>query len=237
MTITTPIATAPGLRELRAAYGDLDGAALLRVAIQDLFPGQIALVSSFGAESAVLLHMVAEIDPRVPVIFLNTGKLFGETLRYRDAMVELLGLRDVRSIEPDAEEVAREDHNGLLWIRNADACCALRKVRPLARALEGFDAWITGRKRFQSDERGDLPTIERVNGRFKINPLAAWSQDDLDRYIRAHKLPPHPLVADGYPSIGCMPCTRRVRPGESYRAGRWADLDKTECGIHIGEGI
>ena len=237
MTITTPIALPPGLDDLRVAYGDLEGRALLDVAIKTVFSGRIALVSSFGAESAVLLHMVAEIDARVPVIFLNTGKLFGETLRYRDAMVGLLGLSDVRSIEPKAEDVAREDHNGLLWIRDADACCALRKVRPLARALGGFDAWITGRKRFQSEGRDELPTIERVAGRIKINPLATWSQDDLERYIRTHKLPAHPLVADGYPSIGCMPCTRRVRPGETYRAGRWADLDKTECGIHIGDGI
>ncbi|MFQ5534214.1 MAG: phosphoadenylyl-sulfate reductase [Sphingomonadales bacterium] len=227
----------PGLEDLAARYGHLDAADLLRVMITDIFPGKIALVSSFGAESSVLLHLTAAVDPAIPVIFLDTRKLFGETLRYRDALIGELNLSGVRSVLPDTEEVERDDHSGLLWTRDIDACCALRKVRPLDRALEGFDAWITGRKRFQSEERAGLETIEITDGRVKINPVANWNADDIEAYMVRHDLPRHPLVADGYLSIGCMPCTRRIRAGESYRDGRWAGLDKTECGIHIGEGI
>lgn len=227
----------PSHHDLIARYGDLGAEDLLRVAITEIFPGAIALVSSFGAESSVLLHMASRVDAAIPVIFLDTGKLFGETLRYRDALATELGLSDIRSIRPRDDEVAKQDHNGLLWTRDTAACCALRKVRPLSWAVAGFDAWITGRKRFQSEDRGALDVFENGGGHIKINPLAAWGARELDDYMTAHDLPRHPLVGAGYPSIGCMPCTRRIRVGEPYRAGRWAGLDKTECGIHIGEGI
>lgn len=223
--------------ELQAAYGHLGGQDLLGVMIEDVFQGRIGLVSSFGSESAVLLEMVAEIDPALPILFLNTGKLFGETLRYRDTLRDRFGFTDIRSIEPATEHIEVEDKNGLLWTRDPDACCDLRKTRPLDMALEGFDAWITGRKRFQSDGRADLPLIEESAGQIKINPLANWTLEDLQARANDRNLPRHPLVADGYLSIGCMPCTRRVEPGEGYRAGRWSWSDKTECGIHIGENI
>lgn len=222
---------------LVAGYGHLEGKALMEAFVKEVFPGRIALVSSFGSESAVLLEMAAEVDPNIPILFLNTGKLFGETLRYRDVLRERFGLTDIRTLEPDAEEVTAEDKNGLLWTRDLDACCALRKTRPLEGALQGFDAWITGRKRFQSDERADLPLIEESAGKIKINPLANRSLEQLQDYANQRDLPRHPLVADGYLSIGCMPCTRRVAPGEGYRSGRWSSTDKTECGIHIGENI
>ena len=222
---------------LIADYGDLTGKDLLEVMIKDVFKDRIALVSSFGSESAVLVEMVAEIDPSTPILFLNTKKLFGETLRYRDKLQERFGLTDIRTLEPDVEEVESEDKNGLLWTRDQDACCDLRKTRPLDRAIEGFDAWITGRKRFQTDGRADLPLIEAAGTQVKINPLAQHSMEELQAIANAHDLPRHPLVADGYLSIGCMPCTRRVQEGESYRDGRWAGTDKTECGIHIGENI
>lgn len=225
------------LASLRARHSDLQGQDLLRAMIEDEFPGRIALVSSFGSESAVLIEMVAEIDPSTPILFLNTGKLFGETLRYRDKLQERFGLTDIRSLTPDDGELKEEDHNGLLWTRDQDACCDLRKTRPLDRALEGFDAWITGRKRFQTDERADLPLIEESAGKIKINPLAQWSLEDLQQIANEKALPRHPLVIDGYLSIGCMPCTRRVQEGEGYRSGRWAGTDKTECGIHVGDGI
>ena len=229
------------LNELRADYGDLSGAELLDAMLHEAFPGRIALVSSFGAEAAVLLHLVAQVEPSTPVLFLNTGKLFGETLRYRDRLQEAFGLGDVRAIFPDPRDLAAADPKGMLWGTDADACCHVRKVLPLRRALAGFDAEITGRKRFQTAARASMQTIELQDGRFKINPLADWLLEDLMVYAEKHKLPKHPLVKDGYLSIGCMPCTDRVKPGEDYRSGRWVGRDKDECGIHgpnvDGDGI
>ena len=215
-------------------YGHLDGAALLRPLIEREFSGRIALVSSFGAESAVLLWLVASIDPAVPVLFIDTGKLFGETLRYRDALVARLGLRDLRTIGPDRAHLETADPDGMLWQRDPDACCNLRKVEPLAEALAGFDAWISGPKRYQGGDRAAIATIESGDGLLKINPLANWSRSDIDAAFAAHDLPRHPLEADGYLSIGCMPCTARVAPGADPRSGRWAGTDKTECGIQFG---
>lgn len=227
----------PDVAWLNERYGHLDGKDLLEVMIKEVFPGRIALVSSFGSESAVLVDMVSQIDTATPILFLNTGKLFGETLRYRDTLQSRFGLSDIRTLKPDAEELKAEDKNGLLWTRNLDACCDLRKTRPLDKALEGFDAWITGRKRFQTGTRAALPLIEESEGRIKINPLANFSLEDLQRVANEKDLPRHPLVADGYLSIGCMPCTKRVEAGQDYRAGRWAGTDKTECGIHVAENI
>jgi len=226
------------LAQLQAAAKGRDAKGILELALRE-FPGKAALVSSFGSESAVLLHLLAGVDPNVPVLFLNTGKLFGETLRYRDRLQDLLGLGDLRSLAPNQQERAARDPGGTLWSQDPDACCAMRKVMPLKRALEGFEAQITGRKRFQTRDRAAMQSVEFFEGRFRFNPLADWSQPDLDAYMNVHKLPRHPLVEDGYPSIGCMPCTRRVQAGEGYREGRWSGLDKDECGIHgiDGEGI
>ena len=217
-------------------YNGLDGLDLLRPIIHDEFPGRIAVSSSFGAEAAVMLDLVAQADPATPVIFLDTGKLFGETIRYRQTVTALLGLKDVRIVRPDEAEVQARDPDGILWMQNHDACCALRKVEPFARALDGFDAWITGRKRFHGGQRGTLPTIEAEDGRIKINPLAAWSRERILAHFVERHLPAHPLVVDGYLSIGCMPCTDRVKPGQGVRDGRWAGTDKDECGIHLPMG-
>lgn len=198
----------------------------------EAFPGQIAAVSSFGAESAVLLALVAEADPRIPVIFLETGKHFEETRRYRDRLIETLGLEDVRLILPAARHIANLDSAGRLWQSDPDACCGLRKVAPLRRALAPWGAWITGRKRYQGDRRSDLPSFEAVDGKVKVNPLAGWSKARLEAAFAARKLPRHPLESEGYLSIGCAPCSRPVAAGEALRAGRWAGCDKTECGIH-----
>jgi sulfate adenylyltransferase subunit 2 len=219
--------------ELTARHGDLDGPALLRVLLTGEMRGRIALVSSFGAESAVLLALAAEIDPAVPVIFLDTGKLFGETLTYRDRLIRTLGLTNVRTFKPDPEAEGRQDKAGVLWRDAPNACCALRKVEPLERALAPYAGWITGRKRFQSNARAALPVIEVEDGRLKINPLANWTARDIAAEFKRRDLPRHPLVADGFLSIGCMPCTDRVDPGADARSGRWAGLDKTECGIHL----
>ncbi len=214
------------------AVNHLEGAALLRAAMLDGLCGRVAVVSSFGTESAVLLAMAAEIDPAVPVLFLDTRRHFPETIAYRDALARRLGLRDVRSLQPDAGEVAREDPAGGLAAADPDACCALRKVAPLEAGLSGFDAWISGRKRYHGSGRAALPTVERMDGRIKLNPLARWSVADIAAEHVRRGLPSHPLAALGFRSIGCAPCTRAVAPDEDARAGRWAGLAKTECGIH-----
>lgn len=213
----------------------LEGAApqdILEAAVHGAFPERIALVSSFGAESAVLLHLVAQVEPALPVIFIDTGKHFAQTRDYRDLLVERLGLRNFHVVTPDAAEVAAEDPKGDLSRRDADACCTLRKVRPNQRALAGFDAWISGRKRHHGGVRAALPVVEHDGAHFKVNPLAAWSPKEIMAYSRAHDLPPHPLVAEGYPSIGCWPCTAPADASGDVRAGRWAGQGKTECGIH-----
>ena len=227
------------LPSLRAAAAQADAAGLVKLAIE-AFPGRLAVVSAFAAESVVLLHLVAGVDPTTPVLFLNTGKLFGETLRYRDRLQDVLGLTDIRSVGPHPDDRKAVDPEGTLWSRDPDACCHFRKVVPLSRALAGFDAVITGRKRFQTLARAGMEKLEFVDGRFRFNPLFDWDLAALMRYIEEHGLPRHPLLNDGYPSIGCMPCTRKVAAGEAYRAGRWSGFDKDECGIHAGvdgEGI
>ena len=240
-----------GLRP-RAAAGDAEVAArlaalqekakgrdahgILELALREEFAGKTAVVSSFGAESVVLLKLVADIDPNTPILFLNTGKLFGETLRYRDRLQDVLGLGDVRSLSPSLEERQKKDPEGTLWSRDTDACCDFRKVIPLNRALEPFQAQITGRKRFQTRERADMLPVEYFEGRYRFNPLWQWDLHQLEAFTERNNLPRHPLVEDGYPSIGCMPCTRRVQAGEDYRAGRWSGLDKDECGIHLTDG-
>jgi phosphoadenosine phosphosulfate reductase len=217
---------------LEARFGRLEPEEIVDLSIRR-FAGGIATVSSFGADSAVLLGMIAEIDPSLPVIFLETGKHFGETLDYRDRLVEDFGLTDLRVIRPLEEALAAGDPDGLLHRIDADACCAIRKVEPMARAVEPFRAWFTGRKRFQSATRGTLPVFEAVGRRIRINPLASWGTGDLAAYMRARGLRENPLVAYGYLSIGCFPCTEPARPGEDARSGRWAGRAKTECGIHL----
>ena len=236
----TDPAIAAKLAALQKAAEGRDAKGILELALKGEFAGKTAVVSSFGSESVVLLHMIAQIGPTTPVIFLNTGKLFGETLRYRDRLQDQLGLVDVRSIGPHPADRAAQDEDGTLWSRSTDACCNFRKVVPLKRALEGFSAQITGRKRFQTNARLEMQPVEYFEGRFRFNPLTDWTLADIEAYMAKHELPAHPLVEDGYPSIGCMPCTRRVLSGESYRDGRWSGLDKDECGIHTGvdgEGI
>ena len=219
-----------------ARYGQLGAEAALRLAIRTLFPGRIALVSSFGAESAVLLDMVARVDPATPVIFLDTGKHFGETLRYRDALAARLGLTDLRSVKPGSAALAREDADGLLFARDPDRCCALRKTLPLKEALSGFEAWITGRKAFQAATRSGLPLFQSDGPRIKVNPLRHWRPDWIADHFARHGLPPHPLEAEGFRSIGCYSCTARSAPEADARSGRWPGIAKTECGIHTGMG-
>ena len=208
---------------------------MLEGVIKGDLAGDLVIVSSFGAESAVLLHLVASVDASVPVLFLDTGKHFAETLAYRDLLAERLGL-NLLILTPDAADLAKKDENGLRWSYDPDGCCDIRKVRPLEKALANYDASFTGRKAFQSSTRANLPRFEvdtsDAQGRLKINPLIDWSADDINAYFEAHQLPRHPMIAQGYPSIGCSPCTTQVAPGEDPRSGRWKGWDKTECGIH-----
>ncbi len=209
---------------------------MLDAVIKGSLAGDVATVSSFGAESAVLLHLLAEIDPHISVLFLETGKHFPETLAYRDELVAKIGLTNLVILTPDAEDLAKQDESGLRWSYDPDGCCAIRKVKPLAKALIDYDASFTGRKAFQSSTRANLPRFEidtsDAQGRLKINPLIDWSAEDIAAYFEEHGLPRHPLVNKGYPSIGCAPCTNKVAEGEDARSGRWAGWDKTECGIH-----
>ncbi|MGE0004746.1 MAG: phosphoadenylyl-sulfate reductase [Parvibaculaceae bacterium] len=209
-----------------------DGIDILEPLVKRVFRGRIALVSSFGAESAVLLHMAAQVDRDIPVIFLDTRKLFWETLAYRSKLVDLLGLTDIRIVKPDDDSVRLLDPDGGLHKSNPDMCCDIRKTQPLQQALSGFDAWISGRKRYHGGGRANIPTLEEADGRLKIEPLARFTAGDLKAYMDHYRLPAHPLVAEGYRSIGCVPCTVKGGTGDNPRAGRWAGRSKEECGIH-----
>ena len=205
---------------------------ILEAAVES-FGDKLALVSSFGAESAVLLHLAAQVKPDIPVLFLDTGMLFGQTLDYRQQLAARLGLTEVRDLRPQYHDLATGDPQAKLWQTDTVACCNIRKVLPLDRALGEFDAWITGRKRFHGGDRMNLPVVEQADGQVKFNPLANWGKADLDAYAAEHELPAHPLVSQGFPSIGCWPCTQPAEEGEDVRAGRWKGMDKTECGIHV----
>jgi phosphoadenosine phosphosulfate reductase len=194
---------------------------------------KLALVSSFGAESAVLLHLAAQVSKDIPVLFLDTGMLFGQTLDYRKQLAARLGLTDVRDLRPTFADIAVHDPKSDLYKTDTDACCNIRKVVPLDKALGEFGGWLTGRKRFHGGDRLRLAVVEDADGQLKFNPLANWGKEDLDAYVAEHDLPAHPLVAQGFPSIGCWPCTSPVEEGQDVRAGRWAGKEKTECGIHV----
>jgi phosphoadenosine phosphosulfate reductase len=231
----TPALTAGDLPPAEMFDRALRGASpaeVIAAALQAVGRERLALVSSFGIESAALLKVMADVDPAIPVIFLDTGWLFEETLAYRDTLVATLGLSDVRSIKPLEEALSREDPDRELWFSDPDACCRIRKVEPLARALEPFNAWINGRKRFQGGLRADISVVENDGKRLKFNPFANVSRNEIEAIYSLANLPPHPLAASGFLSIGCMPCTSRTSEGEDARAGRWRGRAKTECGIH-----
>ncbi|MCK8484655.1 phosphoadenylyl-sulfate reductase [Aliiroseovarius sp. S2029] len=237
MPLEAPLpAPAERVETLNARYKHHSATSVIERALTDSTIGALAMVSSFGAESVVLLHMVARIDRSVPVIFLDTQMLFQETLDYQVEVSEKLGLTDVRVIQPDANELFKRDPDNILHLADTDACCELRKVEPLDNALKGFDGWITGRKRFQGGKRVDLQFFEAEDDRLKVNPLAHWASEDVRDYMINNRLPRHPLVGRGFPSIGCAPCTSPVKPGEDPRAGRWRGAEKTECGIHFVDG-
>ena len=222
----------PPAEELGRVLRQASPAEVIGAALKAVGRERLALVSSFGTESAALLKVMADVDAAIPVIFLDTGWLFEETLAYRDTLIERLGLRDVRSIKPLEETLAREDPDRELWFSDPDACCRIRKVEPLKRALAPFSAWINGRKRFQGGLRAEIPVVEEDGARLKFNPFANVSREQIEAIFKDANLPPHPLAASGFLSVGCMPCTTRTAPDEDARAGRWRGRPKTECGIH-----
>ncbi|MGE6697778.1 phosphoadenylyl-sulfate reductase [Hyphomonas sp. NPDC076900] len=235
MAFETEIPEQPAARlaRLNAELRTASAQEILRAAISREWPGELTYVSSFGAESVVMLSLIAEVDPSLPIVFIDTGMHFPQTLDYKDEVIERLGLTGVREITPNETERKVLDPKNMLWKTDADACCALRKVRPLEPALEGFGAWITGRKRFHGGARMSLPVFEYADGRYKVNPLASWTQADVDAYLAEKNLPRHPLVSQGYPSIGCWPCTKPAADPSDPRSGRWAGQQKTECGLHV----
>lgn len=223
-----------GIVALNGMFDEMDGPGVLRQAAEELLPGDLAIVSSFGADSSVLLHMVSQVDPNLPVYFLETGKHFAETLAYVETLKDRLGLTNVTALVPDPQDIARFDPNGDLWETDPDSCCHIRKTEPLDAVVEGVGGWVTGRKRYQTAERGVLPHFELTSDdRIKVNPIAYFSDADVAEYKARHNLPEHPLFAKGYKSIGCAPCTTVVAEGEDPRAGRWRGLNKKECGIHF----
>jgi phosphoadenosine phosphosulfate reductase len=227
-----PTAALPPADVLDRALRAASPAEVIETALRTVGRDHLALVSSFGTESAALLKVMADVDPDIPVVFLDTGWLFEETLAYRDTLIATLGLTDVRSIKPLEETLSREDPDRELWFSDPDACCRIRKVEPLARALKPFSAWINGRKRFQGGARAEIPVVEEDGIRLKFNPFANVSREEIEAIYKLADLPPHPLVASGYLSVGCMPCSSRTAPDEDARSGRWRGRAKTECGIH-----
>lgn len=235
MPLDTPVAAR--VADLNARYRHHGATAVLEHALKDAQVGRLALVSSFGAESVVLLHLLSVMARNTPVLFIDTEMLFAETLAYQMELTERLRLTDVRVVKPLRADLFQRDNENILHLHDPDACCALRKTEPLQRALGDFDAWITGRKRYQGRIRADLEFFEAESDlRIKVNPLVHWTTQDLQDYITENRLPRQPLVAKGYPSIGCAPCTTRVNDGEDPRAGRWRDTAKEECGIHFVDG-
>jgi phosphoadenosine phosphosulfate reductase len=220
------------LNSLVESHAGLEGRQLVASVIKSA-PGKVALLSSFGSESAVLLHMVSEIAPETPVLFLDTGKLFPETLAYVAKLTDELGLKDVRHIKPDSTELRSVDPSGNLNLHDKDLCCHVRKVAPMRAAQADFDILISGRKRYHGASRTVLDFISIQDGKVKVEPLAAYSALDLRAYMQTHHLPSHPLALQGYRSIGCMPCTTIGGNDDDPRAGRWAGIEKTECGIHF----
>jgi len=229
---TSPADEFPSAEVLDRALRDAPPQEIIAAALRAVGRDRLAVVSSFGTESAALLKVMADVDPAIPVIFLDTGWLFEETLAYRDTLIATLKLRDVRSVKPLEQTLDHADPERDLWFSDPDACCRIRKVEPLARALAPFDAWINGRKRFQGGARAAIPVVEEDGVRLKFNPFANISRADIEAIYAGAKLPPHPLAASGYLSVGCMPCTSRTETNEDVRAGRWRGRAKTECGIH-----
>ncbi|PIR31838.1 MAG: phosphoadenylyl-sulfate reductase [Alphaproteobacteria bacterium CG11_big_fil_rev_8_21_14_0_20_44_7] len=232
------------VQRMEAFYSGFDAEQLIKTVINQEFKNEVALFSSFGAHSALLIDMVAEVNPKTPILFLDTEKHFAKTYEYVEQITKKLCLKNVHFLKPDPKLVKNTDPNGELWSIQPNRCCWMRKVEPLQRAIKelGIKALITGRKRYQTSERNDMGYFQvDADGIFRINPLAFWDKDKIAKEFKFRQLPQHPLVAEGYKSIGCEPCTIPVGENGDERDGRWAhtaDLygeQKSECGIHLDE--
>lgn len=196
---------------------------------------QVTIASSFGLEDIMLIDLASRLTPKPDVFFLDTGVLFRETYQTVDGIVKRYPIR-LRAIYPDLTlDQQAEQFGEALWVRDPDACCHIRKVAPLNRALAGYQAWVTGVRREQNPTRAHTEPVEwdAKHGLIKINPLVMLTQDQVWDYVKCHQVPYNPLHDQGFPSIGCIPCTRAVKPGEDQRAGRWSGFDKKECGLHL----
>ena len=222
-------------RRLNGAWSDLTAVEMLRNTFtESAFIKNPVVVSSFGADSAVLLHLLSLVEKSAEVVFLDTGFHFDETLTYRRELTRALGLTKVRVARVDPLAAKRHDALGRLHRDQPDACCQLRKVNTLDRHLRMNDAWISGQRQAQASTRLELQCVEvdRLRGKLKINPLAQWSESEIATYKVVNNLLEHPLESEGFLSVGCAPCTSRVIAGEDSRAGRWRGSAKLECGLH-----
>lgn len=207
-------------------------AAIITWAAEHFMP-RLAITSSFQTQSVALLHIMSQVQPDIPVIFLDTGYHFPETVAYRDELVERFGLTltIARPVTTQSDQIRQ--YGDALYRRDPDLCCYINKVEPMQRALRDLDAWLSGIRRDQTANRANAEPVELTkDGRVKINPLVAWTHKDLWTYIHRHDLPAHPLFSQGYLSVGCAPCTQPVTAGGDERSGRWAGQGKTECGLH-----
>lgn len=207
---------------------------IIRWAVKEFAP-KFAMTSSFGPESGVLLHLASQADPNLPVLFLETGYHFPETLAYKKQLSQLFGLKNVIDLRANPERRAKllANHQNVPYEKNPDLCCQINKVEPLDEALKGYKAWMSGIRRHQTDFRKSVRILELYEGgMYKISPLANMTSRDTWWYLKEHQIPQHPLYEKGYLSIGCWPCTRPIQEGDDERSGRWAGKAKKECGIH-----
>ncbi len=199
---------------------------------RNLFKDKIVYISSFGIESAIILHMISQIDKNFPIALLNTNFLFKQTLDYKNKLIKSLNLKNFVEIFPDNSKLQKDDPNNNLWKSDVEKCCELRKVKPLNKFLKKYNAWISGRKSYQGGERFDVQPFEFNNGKVVVNPLANFEKKFVLLYFNNNNLPKHPLVEEGYLSVGCTHCTFKPKNIEDPRSGRWINQTKTECGIH-----
>lgn len=230
MQTTASIELEEKARRLNSALTGMSAQQMLSRLLHGGVAGRVAVISSFGAEAACLLSLVASKDPATPVVFLETRKHFSETLGYVDDLMDQLGLTTLVRARPSLRSLSADDPDGELHHSDPDRCCYLRKTLPMVGVLSNFDCVLTGRKRFQTKDRERMDVVEVQETWLRVNPLHDWSHEQVTSYLRDHDILQHPLVAQGYPSIGCAPCTQ---PSSDVRGGRWAGTDKTECGIHI----
>jgi phosphoadenosine phosphosulfate reductase len=233
-------------QEFHSNYNHLEAEKLIEAANKFFSDGSLVSFSSFGSYSSLMLDMVAKVNNNLPILFLETGKHFPETLEFVEQVKTSLNLKNIVALTPDEKILKNVDPEGDLWKVHVDRCCWIRKVEPLDRYIEANNivSVITGRRAYQTKEREKMELVEMDDkGKIRLNPVAFWSKDKIKEEFAKRNLIQHPLVAKGYPSIGCAPCTRAVNPGEDERSGRWAhvadyqpnSLQKTECGIHLGK--